>query len=152
MRRLVCALAVVTTLAALVAAGSGCGSSAAQPSSSPGGLRQLFNLTGFDLRSGHPCRVSFASRSAPKLRIIGYIRGRGPAPGADPALTCRLERVDGSHLVPVGLKAREHAAGEFWIYAAEATGPLPPGHLPTHADRRRHPPSLRGGAAVRRPA
>ena len=126
MRRLVCALAVVTTLAALVAAGSGCGSSAAQPSSSPGDLRQLFNLTGFDLRSGHPCRVSFAV-DAPKLRIIGYIRGRGTAPGADPSLTCRLERVDGSHLVPVGLKAREHAAGAFSNLRRRGRGPLPPG-------------------------
>jgi hypothetical protein len=114
---------VAAALAALTAVGSGCGSSGAQASASPGASRQLFSLVGFDLRSGHPCRVSFTV-DAPTLRIVAYVRGRGPAPGADPVLTCRLEKVDGSRLVPVGLKAHEQASGQYWIYAAQATGPL----------------------------
>ena len=61
------------------------------------------------------------------LRVIAYVRGRGPAPGADPSLTCQLEKVDGSRLVPVGLKAREHPAARYWIYAAQAAAPLAAG-------------------------
>jgi len=125
MRRVMCLLAVLAALAALVVGSSGCGSSDAQASASPVS-RQLFSLVGFDLRPGHSYRVSFVV-DAPTLRIVAYVRGRGSVPGADPRLKCRLEKVDGSSLVPVGLKASERAGGQFWIYAAQATAPLTAG-------------------------
>jgi hypothetical protein len=125
MRRIACTLLVVVALAALAGAGSGCASGAAQAGASPATTRHLFTLIGFDLRAGHPYRVSFTV-DAPKLRIIASVAGRGPAPGADPALAMQLERVDGSRLETVGLKAGGHAASRYWLYTAEATG-LSPG-------------------------
>ena len=105
---------------------SGCGSSGARAKARPDKPRHLFSLAGFDLRPGHPCRVNF-TMDGTTLHFIAYVRGRGPIPGADPALRCRLERVNGSRLAPVALKADQQLGNRYWIYTAQATAPLATG-------------------------
>jgi hypothetical protein len=126
MRRLVRALILAAALAVLAMGASGCGSSGSKAASRPEKPRHLFSLVGFDLKPGHPSRVSFALDGS-TLLIVAYVRGRGPAPGVDPEPTCRLERVDGSRLVPVELDEDEQVGARYWIYTAQATSPLTAG-------------------------
>jgi hypothetical protein len=119
----------VTALAVLcvaLAATWGCGSGNAPSPSSSTGLRHLINLNGFALHAGQTYRVTFTV-DAPQLRILAFVRGGGPAPGDDPELRCRLEKVGGSAATSVPLQEREHAGGRYWTYAAETTTPLTAG-------------------------
>ena len=65
MRRLVGALAAGSLLLTLLVVATGCGSSAAKPSPSPGAPRQLVSLNGFVLRAGQSYRVTFSVENGP---------------------------------------------------------------------------------------
>ena len=117
MRRLMRALVLLAAVAVVAVPMSGCGSSGARAKARPDKPRHLFSLAGFDLRPGHPCRVNF-TMDGTTLHFIAYVRGRGPIPGADPALRCRLERVNGSRLVPVALKADQQFGSRYWTHGA----------------------------------
>ena len=123
LRRLVVAALIIAALSAIV----GCGSPAPAAVSSPAALRHLVNVNGFTLDPGQTYRVTF-DVDAPQLRILGMVRGREASSGADPVLSCRLDKVSGgSGRTPVTLRARFHPGGSTWIYVAETTAPLQPG-------------------------
>jgi len=126
MRRFMCVLGIAALLGVALFATVGCGSDKAEASSSSASPRQLFTLDGFELRPGHPYRVSF-DVDAPSLRIHAYVRGGGSGPAADPSLDCQLEILSGSRLVSVPLKAHARADGRNWLYAARTTGTLKAG-------------------------
>jgi len=126
MRRLVGALAAGSLLLTLLVVATGCGSSAAKPSPSPGAPRQLVSLNGFVLRAGQSYRVTF-SVDAPKLHLVADVKGLGPGAGANPSLHCLLSRVGASGVTPVPLAMGGHALQTFWVYVGRSDAPLTPG-------------------------
>ena len=126
MRRPLSVLVSTAMLLVLALSVTSCGSVKAQTSSASVPIRHLVSLNGFELRPGQTYRVTFAV-DASTLRIIAFVRGKGPAPGADPGLRCQLDKVTATALTPVPLEARERTGETYWTYAAQTTSPLTAG-------------------------